>query len=76
MLLVTLISMLSNPIVICAIIFAAFGLAVSLLSNKITKTVRKSDSINPDDKILLSCKIIGLGLILLGFVLLFIASIQ
>lgn len=72
MLLVSFTEMILNPIVICAIILAAFGIAVSLLASKITKVVRKTTEVNPEDKLLLGLKIAGLLLIVLGFVFLFI----
>lgn len=76
MLLVTLGSMLSNPIVIAAIILAAFGIACSLLATKITRSVRKTEKIAQDDKLLLGLKIAGLVLILLAFVCLFFWGLQ
>ncbi len=72
MLLVTFKEMISNPIVILAIILAGCGVATTLLAKKITKTVRKTETISQDDKLLLGLKIAGLAAILLGFVCLFI----
>ena len=72
MLLVTFVEMISNPMVICAIILAAVGIAMSLLATKITKTVRKSATVAEDDKLLLGLKIAGIALILFAFLLLFL----
>ena len=72
MLLVTFVEMISNPMVICAIILAAVGIAMSLLATKITKTVRKSATVAEDDKLLLCLKIAGIALILFAFLLLFL----
>lgn len=71
MLLVTFVNMISHPIVITAIILAALGIACSLLATKVTKSIRKTENISQDDKILIGMKIAGLTLILLGFIFLF-----
>lgn len=76
MLLVTFEQMISSPLTIAAIIFASFGIALSMLATKITKAVRKTQEVSRDDKLLLGLKITGLILILLGFVMLLIWGAQ
>ncbi len=74
MLLEDFIKVLGEPIYVLAIVFASVGLACALLAKRITKLVRKTDNIKPDDKVLLGMKIAGLALILIGFVLLMIGG--
>ena len=70
MLLVTFEAMITNPMCIFSIIFAAFGMALILLAKRITKVVRKSDTIDDNDKLYNTLKIVGVCLILLAFALL------
>ncbi|MGN1222346.1 MAG: hypothetical protein ACI4TT_03835 [Christensenellales bacterium] len=70
MLLVTFEAMITNPMCIFSIIFAAFGMAMILLAKRITKVVRKAETVNDDDKIYNGLKIAGVCLILLAFALL------
>ena len=64
----------SDPVIIAAMIFAALGVALALIAKKITLMVRKTQTIDPKDKLYLYLKVAGLGLILLGFILLIIAG--
>lgn len=75
MLLETLGSVLSNPLYIVAIIFGSLGLACALIAKKVTKLIRKTEEVKPDDKLLLMIKLAGLALILLGFILLVIGGV-
>lgn len=74
MLLEDFLSVLGDPIYVLAIIFASVGIACALLAKKITRLVRKTETVKPDDKVLLGMKIAGLALILVGFVLLMIGG--
>lgn len=65
---------IGDPIYIFAIIFAALGIACALIAKRVTKMVRKTDEVKPDDKLLITLKIVGLVLILAGFVLLMIGG--
>ena len=76
MLLVSFEQMITNPLCIFSIIFAAFGIAVILLATKITKFVRKTETVDENDKLLSGLKIAGLVLILLAFVLLIIWGME
>jgi len=75
MLLESFSSVISNPLYIVAIILAALGLACALIAKKVTKLVRKTQDVKPDDKLLLMLKVAGLGLILFGFILLVIGGV-
>lgn len=75
MLLESFAKVIQDPVYISAIILAALGVACALIAKKITKLVRKTDDIKPDDKLLLELKLAGLALILAGFVLLFIGGV-
>ncbi len=55
--------------VIVGIILAILGVAGWLLANNITKAVRKSEQIKPNDSILVGIKVGSLISILLGMVL-------
>lgn len=55
--------------VIVGIIIAVVGVAGWLLATNITKAVRKTNAIKPNDAVLLGCKIFGLVSILVGMVL-------
>lgn len=54
--------------VLAGMVFMSFGVALLLLAQKITMVVRKSDSIDKNDKLLTTLKFVGLGLILLGMI--------
>jgi len=59
-----------------SVLLGALGFAVICLAKRITKTIRKTNLIAPDDKIYITIKIIGLILVVLAFVVLLIASIN
>lgn len=66
---------ITDPIYIASIIFAALGIACALIAKRITKAVRKTDNVDPKDKVYLMLKIAGLAMILAGFVLLMIGGL-
>lgn len=66
---------ISDPIMILAIVFAAVGIACALLARKVAKLVGKTNEVKPDDKVLLGMKIASLALILIGFVCLIILGL-
>lgn len=70
MLLVTFEQMITNPLCILAILSVAFGMACTLLAKKITKVVKKIDTVEDNDKMYFGFVIAGVSLILLGFVFL------
>ena len=63
-------SVITDPIYIASIVFASLGIACALIAKKVTKAVRKTEQVDPKDKLYLMLKVVGLGLILAGFVLL------
>ena len=66
---------ITDPIYIASIIFAALGIAVALIAKKVTKVVRKTEQVDPKDKLFLMLKLIGLGMILAGFLLLMLGGL-
>ena len=75
MLLDTLGKVLSDPVYVIAIIFAAVGIACSLIAKRVTMLVRKTKDVKSDDKLFILLKILGLGLILFAFILLMIGGL-
>ena len=76
MLLEGFINVLKDPIYIVSIILAAVGIACALIAKRVTKLVRKTDNVDPSDKLLLLIKVIGLGLILIALLLLIIGGVS
>lgn len=63
---------LSSPLIIVAIISAAFGIACVMLAKKVAVAVTKNPDVKPDDRTYVGMRIAGLVLIMIGFVLLFV----
>ena len=59
-----------------SILLGAIGFAVICLAKRITKTIRKTNFISPDDKVYIIIKLIGLILVVLAFVVLLVSSIS
>ena len=57
-----------------SIILGAIGFAVICLARRITKTIRKTNFISPDDKVYVIIKVIGLILVVLAFIILMVSS--
>lgn len=72
----TLIETLMKVEFLTSIILGALGLAVIVLAKRITKTIRKTNFITPDDKIYIIIKVIGLILVVIAFVVLLLASLN
>lgn len=68
-------NLLARPEMITSLILVVVGSALAILAKRITKTVRKSNDVSQDDKVLLTLKIIGLVLILFGFILMMFATV-
>ena len=75
MLLESFATVISDPIYIISIILASLGIACALIAKKVTKVVRKTEEVKPDDKLYLLLKLAGLGLILVGFILLVLGGL-
>ncbi len=69
LLLADFLTVLTKPNMISAIILLIIGLSISLLATRITKAIRKSSEIKTDDKVVISFQIVGLVLMVVGFVL-------
>ena len=65
---VSLIQFLHNPLIIVGLILLSFGIATCVLAKRITRVARQQNEIDPEDKMYTTFKIIGLLLILAGFV--------
>ena len=76
MLLENLGKVLSDPIYIVAIVFAAVGIALALIAKRVTILVRKTKEVKSDDKLYIMLKIAGLALILFAFILLMIGGLS
>ncbi len=58
------------PMFTLGIILAVLGVAIGVLAKRITRVVRKSNTIENNDKILISLKLVGLILLFLALILL------
>ncbi len=63
----TLEQFLSEGLVIISIALIAVGVAVGFLARRITRAVRQNNDVDNHDKLFLTLKIIGMVLILAGF---------
>ena len=68
--------MISQPGVITGIILAVLGIVLAVIAVRLTRAIRKADSYNPDDKLVIIFKVIGLVLILAGFITMAVSSFQ
>ncbi len=64
-----LMKVLSEMHVMMGIGLAMLGIALAILSKRIAKAIRKTNELNEDDKIVLTCKIIGLVFALVALIL-------
>ena len=58
------------PMFTLGIVLAVLGVAIGVLAKRITRGVRKSNTIENNDKILISLKLVGLILLFLALILL------
>ena len=65
---VSLIEFLNQALIIIGLILLAFGIATVILAKRMTRVARQQNEIDQDDKIYTTFKIVGLLLILAGFV--------
>lgn len=56
-----LISRLSMPPVIFALVFAIVGLSLAIIAKRVAMVVRKSDKIDEKDPVMIGCKAVGLA---------------
>ena len=65
---VSLIEFLNQPLIIIGLILLAFGIATVILAKRMTRVARQQNEIDQADKIYTAFKIVGLLLILAGFI--------
>lgn len=65
---VSLLQFLDNPLIIAGLILLSFGIATCILAKRITRVARQKNNIDPEDKMYATFKVIGLLLIIAGFV--------
>ena len=65
---VSLVQFLHKPLIIVGLILLSIGIATCVLAKRITRVARQQNEIDPEDKMYTAFKIIGLLLILAGFV--------
>lgn len=65
---VSLVQFLHKPLIIVGLILLSIGIATCVLAKRITRVARQQNEIDPEDRMYTAFKIIGLLLILAGFV--------
>lgn len=63
---------LTQPNVLTGIILLVIGMIAALLAKKITKFIRRSDKVEPDDRVLLTIKAFALVVILASLIVMII----
>lgn len=71
---VSFLDMISNAGVITGIILTILGVVLAIISVRLTRAIRKADNYNPDDKLVIVFKVIGLVLVLVGFITMAVSS--
>ncbi len=69
----SLLDFLSIDLVIVGLVLAALGFAFALLAKRIAKAVRQSSEIEPNDKVMLIFKALGLVCIVIALILMILA---
>jgi len=65
----TIMEYLSQTTVIIGVSLLVIGLAIAMLSKRITRMARRSNDIQEDDRLLLFLRVIGLLFVICGFVI-------
>lgn len=65
---VSLIEFLNQPLIIIGLILLAIGIATVCLAKRITRVARQQNEIDGEDKLCTTFKVIGLLIILAGFI--------
>lgn len=65
---VSLIQFLNKPLIIVGLILLAIGIATVALAKRITRVARQSNNINENDRMYVAFKVMGLLLMVAGFV--------
>lgn len=64
----TLAQFLNEPLALIALIIISVGVSLALLARRITRVARQKNDISETDKMYLTLKIIGLLMVVVGFV--------
>lgn len=65
---ISFIDMILRPATLTSMALMIIGLALCFLAGRITRAVRKTSNVSSDDKLLLTLKVIGLVILLLGLI--------
>lgn len=57
-----------SPVIIIGLALISLGIAIGFLSRRITRAVRNKNDVNSDDKLFLTLKIVGIALVIIGFI--------
>ena len=66
---VSLAQFLGKPLILIGLIFLTIGLATVILARRIARVARHSNDISKSDRVYVTFKIIGLIMMLVGFIL-------
>lgn len=64
----------ANPLAVLGVVLAALGLATAFIAKRLTKAIRRTDNVEPSDKIYVGICLFGLVMILVALVLVAVAS--
>lgn len=70
------IEMITQPGVIIGILMVILGTVLSIISTRLVRFIRKADNYDPNDKLVVVFKILGIILMLVGLVLMAVLSIN
>lgn len=57
-----------SPVIIVGLALIALGVALGFLARRVTRAVRHSNEVSSKDKLFLTLKIIGMALVIAGFI--------
>ena len=69
-----LVRRLSMPSIICAIIFASFGVAFAFIARRVAVVVRKTNDIDEKDPIMIGFKVVGLAFLFVAVLIIVIRA--
>lgn len=64
----TLAQFLNEPLALIALIIISVGVSLALLARRITRVARQKNNVSETDKVYITLKIIGLLMVVVGFV--------
>lgn len=68
--------MLMAPGVITGMILIVLGAVLSIISTRLVRVIRKADKYDPNDKLVIVFKVIGIVLMLVGLILMAVLTIN